>query len=80
MSFHAYGFLRNEADNTIYRNAVKVALQDLANTGKIPASATEEFSNICRRMEKVEEKKTTDNKYGGISPADAMMKFWQTYQ
>ncbi len=28
-SFHAYSFLRNEQNNTIYRNTVRLALEDL---------------------------------------------------
>ncbi len=80
MSFHAFGFLRNEKDNTIYRKAVAVALKDLERNGKIRGRASAEFASLCKRMEKVEKKKVTDSNYGWVTPADRMALFWKKYQ
>jgi hypothetical protein len=52
VSFHGFSFLRNEASNTIYRKAVKLALQDLARQGKIGSDAVSDFDMLCGIMEK----------------------------
>ena len=79
-SFHAYSFLRNEQNNTIYRNTVRLALEDLKWKWKIPDRAIAEFDSICKRLESVEDPKVTESKYNKKAPATALMEFWQKYQ
>lgn len=80
MSFHAYAFLRNKANNDVYRETVRLALKQLEKDGKVNTGALDTFNKICERLENgPEDTKITDSKYNKESPAAAMMKFWQTY-
>jgi hypothetical protein len=81
LSFHAFSFLRNKESNDLYRDTVKLALQDLAQQNKIPAEAVWEFSVLCKRLETPEsddDKKKKDK--DGKTAAVRMMEFWKRYQ
>ena len=81
LSFHAFSFLRNKEQNMLYRDTVKLALEDLIKDGRIPADALEEFESICKRLDHwPEDAEETANKYWKVHPPMAMMKFWQKYQ
>ena len=65
----------------LYRDTVKLALEDLIKDGRIPADALKEFESICERLDHgPEDAKDTEKKYNKIHPPMAMMKFWQKYQ
>lgn len=80
LSFHAFSFLRNEEENTTYRDTVRLALQDLVHQGKIESKALSDFDSISSRLiNGPENTEVTDKKYGKVSPPMAMMQFWQKY-
>ncbi len=67
LSFHAYGFLRSEGYNNVYKETVKLALQHI--WGKF---LVDEFNKLCKNLafDQDNPKKT---KWAAL----AMMKFWQ---
>ena len=79
MSFHAYGFLRNEDDNKMYQKTVRVALEDLIRMGKIPTQALGEFDSLRDRLwNGPEDKKVTDSKYNKIwKTLESLMTYTQ---
>jgi hypothetical protein len=67
LSFHAYGFLRNEQCNTVYKETVKLALRELG-WGKLEG----EFDALCNKLE-FDSSNPKKTKWAAL----AMMKFWK---
>ncbi len=80
ISFHAYSFLREDSDNMLYRDTVRLALQELERQWKIKSEDIAEFDRICKRFDHgPESADVVDKKYNKVTAPVAMMKFWQDH-